>query len=415
MRLELAKEDTRLVAQGEISAHQTSLTSFLMAGLDLEEHQRILLYEIKIIKKYETQKELADLEEKRRILISRINKWREIQLAYIPDIGSLVANMASKLLSGSLAAEDVPLFLPSSLSPNFQSAPAFMKTLGRETQLCIAQADDALADIRHHLRIISGLWLFKKVNISGTGNRPNTRMRSLFNRFNHRMRQSVLRYRAARSSLLAANLERQHWEDRLKDLKDSDVRGPGKDDFYLQEAGKATYGASKGRYEISWIWLVPQTKSEIDRNSSEQVFDEGLRVEWSKSQARKMRWEEEVQIIQEEMRRTIVYYEWKQQWWLDRNSQPTPSDDSIQLGITAYSQKQAYSCKCMADSFAMAWLPFLQAEGIIPEWESRYKHLVSGKLRTAVALDVEGERSEDESNGGQIEQEEKYDAFELDD
>ena len=124
-------------------------------------------------------------------------------------------------------------------------------------------------------------------------------MRSLFNCFNHHMRQSVLCYRAAHSALLAANLERQNWEDRLKDLKDSDVRGPGKDDF--QEAGKVTYGASKGRYEIPWIWLVPQSKLEIDRNSSEQIFDEGLQVEWSKSQARKMQWEEEVQIIQEEM------------------------------------------------------------------------------------------------------------------
>ena len=138
------------------------------------------------------------------------------------------------------------------------------------------------------------------------------------------MQQSVLCYRAAHSALLAANLERQDWEDRLKDLKDSDVQGPGKDDFYFQEAGKATYG---GRYEISWIWLVPQSKSEIDRNSSKQVFDEGLQVEWSKSQARKMRWEEEVQIIQEEMRRTIVYYEWKQQWWLGQNPQPTISDN----------------------------------------------------------------------------------------
>ena len=216
-----------------------------------------------------------------------------------------MANLASKLLSDShsLAAEDVPLFLPSSLSANFQSSPGFSKALAHEIQLRIAQADDALADIRHHLRIISGLWRFKKVNISGTGNKPNTRMRSLFNRFNHRMRQSVLRYRAARSALLAANLEEQHWKDRLKDLKDSDVRGPGKDDFYLQEAGKANYGTSKGRFEMSWIWLVPHAKSEVD--SSEQVFDEGLRVEWSKSQARKMRWEEEVQLIQEEMRRPL--------------------------------------------------------------------------------------------------------------
>jgi hypothetical protein len=133
------------------------------------------------------------LEETRRILLSRINKWREVQLAYIPDIGSLVANTASKLLSKSLAAEDVPLFLPTSLSPNLPSTPDFSKTLAHKIRLRIAQADDALADIRHHLRIISGLWQFKKVNISGTGNRPNTRMRSLFNRFNHRMKQSVLR------------------------------------------------------------------------------------------------------------------------------------------------------------------------------------------------------------------------------
>ena len=102
------------------------------------------------------------------------------------------------------------------------------------------------------------------------------------------MRQSVLCYRTAHSALIAAN-SGQGWEDRLLDLKDSDVRGPGKDDFYLQKLGKANHGASKGRYEISWIWLVPESKSEVDTNSSEQVFDEGLPVEWSKSQARKMR------------------------------------------------------------------------------------------------------------------------------
>ena len=318
----------------------------------------------------------------------------------------------------SLVAEDVPLYLPSSLSPNLQSTPGFSKALAREVQLRIAQADDALADIRHHLRIISGLWQFKKVNISGTGNQPNTRMRSLFNRFNHRMRQSVQRYRAARSALLGANLEQQ-WEDRLKDLKDSDVRGPGKDDFYLQEPGKPNYGASKGRYEISWIWLVPQSRSEVDTNSSEQVFDEGLRVEWSKSQARKMRWGEEVQIIQEEMRRTIVYYEWKQKWWLEQKDQQkdrqTACEESIQHGIIAYSEKQAHYCKCLAKEFAMAWLPFLRSEGIKPEWEDRYRQLISGK-KSSTTWAMEKETSDEENLEGEIEEEEgRYDAFELDD
>ena len=42
MRLELAKEESRLAAQGEISVHEISLTSFLMTGLELEERQYVL-------------------------------------------------------------------------------------------------------------------------------------------------------------------------------------------------------------------------------------------------------------------------------------------------------------------------------------------------------------------------------------
>ena len=41
VQLELAKEDTQLVTQGEISAHKISLMSFLMTGLDLEDHQYV--------------------------------------------------------------------------------------------------------------------------------------------------------------------------------------------------------------------------------------------------------------------------------------------------------------------------------------------------------------------------------------
>ena len=127
-----------------------------------------------------------------------------------------------------------------------------------------------------------------------------------------------------------------------------------------------------------------------------------------------MRWEEEVQIIQEEMQRTIVYYEWKQQWWLEQNPQPTTTEDTIQLGISAYSQKQAHYCKCMAESFARAWLPFLRSEDIKPEWEDRYKESVSGgKYQSTPALDIE--TGEDESNGGNFEVERDFDAFELED
>ena len=112
------------------------------------------------------------------------------------------------------------------------------------------------------------------------------------------------------------------------------------------------------------------------------------------------------------MQRTIVYYKWKQQWWLKQNPGPTTNEDTIQQGISAYSQKQAHYCECMAKSFAVAWLPFLQSEGIKPEWENRYNQLVS---QSTTALDIEEETSEDKSYGREIGKQKKYDAFELDD
>ena len=76
-----------------------------------------------MIKKYETQKQLGNLEEKHQILIGHVNKWLEVQLAYIPEIGSCVAATISQFL----AAEEVPLFLPSSLVLNLQNTPGISK------------------------------------------------------------------------------------------------------------------------------------------------------------------------------------------------------------------------------------------------------------------------------------------------
>jgi hypothetical protein len=392
--------------------------------------RRILSYEINVMKKYETKKQLADLEDKCGALMRRINQWREIQLAYMPSIGPLVASTAAEIISAiqsgssTTAVEDILLFLPSSLSANLQNTSGFTDLLAREVQLRTAQADDALADIRHQLRVISGLWQFKKANISGTGNRHNTRMRALFNRFSHRLKGTVLRYRAAHLALLSADPEGE-WKDRLKDLVDTDVRGPGKDDFYMQEAGNKTAGASKSRYEVSWIWLVPRSKSEVEADGAEQVFDDGLRVEWSKSQERKKRWEEEVHLIQEEMRRTIIYYEWKESWWLEQAITHSAGVESIQQGAAAYAQKQAYFCKCLAESFASAWLPFLESQEIFPDWTTRYGHLVTKhKSRSGAILDgpeVINEQKDDDSSewedddGKEYQEENIYDTFELDD
>ena len=74
------------------------------------------------------------------------------------------------------------------------------------------------------------------------------------------------------------------------------------------------------------------------------------------------------------MQQVINYYEWKESWWLKHLERQATSNDSIQNGVSAYIQKQAYLCTCLAKSFANSWLPFLKSKGVVPEWESRYNN-----------------------------------------
>ena len=70
----------------------------------------------------------------------------------------------------------MPLYFPSSLPREIRERPELKDVVDVERRLREAQADDALADVRRLRRVIQGLWQFKKLNVSGTGNRPNTRI-----------------------------------------------------------------------------------------------------------------------------------------------------------------------------------------------------------------------------------------------
>jgi hypothetical protein len=368
-----------------------------------------------------TSKQLADIEEKRASLLNRIQRWRQVQLIYMPGVGALLAQALTAASDSQLRelAESIPLHLPSSL-PRGLRTPDISAITEKECRLRVAQADDALADIRRQRRIISGLWQFKKLNVDGTGNKPQTRMRTLYARFNIRTLRFTARYRAARGALLVLDPDGD-WKQRLQHLKDGDIRGPGKVDD----------GTSNGRYILSWIWLVPRVSSAPDMGESEMVLDESMRVEWAKSQARRDRWEEEFLIVQEEMRRFIKYEEWRGQWWHDQAHLRSGlvRDDTFH-GIVAYAEKQAHICGQLAQRCVTHWLPILQSKGIMPEWASRY--ITSGVITIAqsssastnsysnnggdmVVPDEDGEEVDDEDIDSACDEEGiDIDTFELD-
>ncbi|KAM6492909.1 hypothetical protein JOM56_011043 [Amanita muscaria] len=385
VRLELANEDAAQARANETThSIKATLTSFFMTGLDLEEQQHQLRIEAVQIKKSATPKQRADLEDKRTLLV--------------PSCGSLSAATLDGEPVLSEPAESVPLYLPSSLPTNLRQLPEMLSIIEKECCLRIAQADDALADIRRQRRIISGLWQFKCLNVSGTGNKPNTRMRTLFDRFNLRTQSCANCYRAAWKALRALDPDGS-WRTRLQELHDRDVRGPGKDDLgdfvangvnnsdehqaghsvqrtHAQGRRANLNHTSNGRFEPSWIRLVPRVPSAPDMEASEETLDESMRVEWMKSRARKERWEEEVLLVEEEMRRVICYFEWKAGWWLDQRKRRTDMDEDLDIvdGVAAYASKQASYCQRMAESSAQFWLPFLTSKGIVVDWASRYSY-----------------------------------------
>ena len=116
----------------------------------------------------------------------------------------------------------------------------------------------------------------------------------------------------------------------------------------------------------------------------EDEFNETMRVEWSKVRARMRRWDEELLIIQEEMRRAIVYQQWKAAWWCERSSLRDHPDATILSGVSGYAHKQAAISLRLAERCAVHWLPHLKGKGITPTWASEFEHLVDG-----VSVDVD--------------------------
>lgn len=69
-----------------------------------------------------------------------------------------------------------------------------------------------------------------------------------------------------------------------------------------------------------------------------------LRVEWAKAKARAERWEEEVVLLNEEMRRVLMYCSWKEEWWREQLKDRVVTldvDDPLAEGLKAYAYRQS--------------------------------------------------------------------------
>lgn len=90
--------------------------------------------------------------------------------------------------------------------------------------------------------------------------------------------------------------------------------------------------------------------------------------------ARAERWEEEVLLLREEMRRVITKLDAQAKWWRTQGTRRQVSDPELASGLRGYAEKQAAVCKGLATDFASLWLQGIEDSSLsVPKtWPSEY-------------------------------------------
>lgn len=247
-------------------------------------------------------------------------------------------------------AESAKLWLPSHLSSIERDAICSGDIVSSERELRFGQLDDALNELRKVRRIRHGLITFHKVQLAGEGQKTQTKSRAVMQTIQDRINRSVQRYRIARSALLQLDPSGS-WQDLYRPLDDCDNRGPWKEPDEIS--------ASDGQFVPSWIWLSNPGMTAGDPQhtavSQDEVNDD-MRVEWAQCIARADRWEEEVTLLQEEMRRVVQFMEWKSNDWAGKvDARVGDVTLEVSLGLSAYARKQASIFRHLAVQFCQRW------------------------------------------------------------
>jgi hypothetical protein len=97
-----------------------------------------------------------------------------------------------------------------------------------------------------------------------------------------------------------------------------------------------------------------------------------MRVEWAKTHARANRWQEEVMLVTEEMRRVVAFLDWKANWWRAQGQCRMDLRGDIKDGLMAYANRQGHLMQHLAETFAALWCPMLTEYGLRIEWPEHY-------------------------------------------
>ncbi|KAI0038056.1 hypothetical protein FA95DRAFT_1506105, partial [Auriscalpium vulgare] len=432
VKLAIANEEAEEAARGLMALHETTASSFIMAGMDLEEQQYVPVNCGAAAKGKKTDIEKATFRQRQNTLHHRIQGWRKIQLLYMPGVSRLLNTGSSADPSpddsapmeggdDNLRPETIRLYLPSAIPPELRTAGCAPGLVEKELCLRRGDAEDTLHHIRRLLRIRLGLVHYKHIHVDGPGQKANTRARAHIQRLSAKLDRYVARYRATHATLLTLDPDGD-WQQQLRPLRNDHVRGPRKEDniYYgmpeelvpkpSMDPKAPQNRRSEGRHEIPWIWRVLRHEERDlprgDDSTTQAEVHESARVDWVKAKARVDRWDEEIQKTVIEMECCIRDLEWRQKQWLSNVDWRGDARPDIVAGLNAYARRQAGVYGDIARLFVHIWREVFGSLNLPPPiWdESAYPPMAQkqrnrGKDRAGV--EVPAGATDDESGGSE--------------
>lgn len=292
-------------------------------------------------------------------LTRKITAWQKYEKKYMPIVDALLSDGSLPVEQKADEPFNVTLWLPSKLGS--ADVDFDRRLAGIEWKLRIAEAYEALDELRHHIQLRTHVYKFKDQFTRGQA--ANTRALNMITTINTKINSNCDKYRAARIALVSLSnmLGEINWQSQLPILANCDVRS----------VSEGEEGNSEGRKTISWIWkvmgVVGEEEGDLHLRDCEfhcyfLTFDYNaivaLRIEWCKSRARAMRFTEEVQLLQEEMERTLRFFKWQESRWAS-NSQLIKNRMTISPmraeGLQAYAERQAALRSALHNRFQYLW------------------------------------------------------------
>ncbi|KAK7050421.1 CxC2 domain-containing protein [Favolaschia claudopus] len=259
--------------------------------------------------------------------------FRKLQATYTP--GALQA-LARRDPNPEEVPEHTPLMLPSALSSAERDAGCIGSVQQVENFARDAQCSEALMRLRNQLHIKSRFFTYKELHIllhSAKYQAAWAALRELNQGAKQgwrKLRREDVRTMEDPEELTKKEALRRKQAERRKE-KMKRLRKEGE---YLASESEDEEGADAGevegdgeaddpmvgtraenRREVSWIW------TSAGSTGTDAELEDALRIEWTKARARARRWEEEVQLLEEEYRRVLISFEHEASGWEERAKQ----------------------------------------------------------------------------------------------